>query len=188
MYDIDKIRDDLKNNLSEFRYEHSIMVADDAKALARHYHLDEDKAYIAGLVHDIAKEFSWDENKECINKYSLSKELLDSKFENIVHADIGACVAYELYGLDGDVCEAIRYHTIGNKAMTLFDKIIFISDKIGRKKINREIEIVKELAYQNIDEALEYFLISQRDYLASRGKEMHHDTLELLKSISSNIN
>lgn len=53
MYNIEKIKNDIKNNLSEFRYEHSLLVATCALSLARHYNLDEDKAYVAGLIHDI---------------------------------------------------------------------------------------------------------------------------------------
>lgn len=53
MYNIDKIKDDVRKNLSKFRYEHSIMVANEAKKLATKYNYDENKAYIAGLLHDM---------------------------------------------------------------------------------------------------------------------------------------
>ena len=62
MTNICEIKNYLKSTLSDFRYEHSLMVANEAKKLAMHYNLDLDKAYIAGLVHDIAKEFSDEEN------------------------------------------------------------------------------------------------------------------------------
>ena len=58
MYNISKIKTDLKNNLSEYSYEHCIMVANEAKKLAIHYNVDPEKAYLAVLVHDIAKEYS----------------------------------------------------------------------------------------------------------------------------------
>lgn len=73
MYNTEKIKKDLKNNMSQSRYDHSLLVAQEAKLLARHYHIDEEKAYVAGLVHDIAKEFSEDDNKRWIEKYHLSK-------------------------------------------------------------------------------------------------------------------
>ena len=76
MYSIEKIKTDLKDRVSEYRYEHSLMVADEAKKLAKKYNLDEDKAYVAGLVHDIAKEFTHEENTLLVNKYNLSKDLL----------------------------------------------------------------------------------------------------------------
>ena len=64
MYDVEQIKKDMKNNLSEFRYKHSIRVADTARKLAQHYKIDEEKVYIAGIVHDIAKEFSREERSE----------------------------------------------------------------------------------------------------------------------------
>ena len=64
MYTIEQIKKDLKKYLSEIRYEHSILVAEEAKKLAKYYNENEEKAYIAGLVHDIAKEFSDEENEK----------------------------------------------------------------------------------------------------------------------------
>ena len=132
MYNIEKIKEDLKKNLSEFRYEHSILVANEAQKLACHYNQDERKAYIAGLVHDIAKEFSDEENIEWIRKYNLSNELLLAEFKKIIHADIGAVVVKEWYGLDEEICNAVRYHTIGHVPMNWLDKIVFVADKIAR--------------------------------------------------------
>ena len=50
MYNIDKIKDDVRKSLSKFRYEHSIMVANEAKKLATKYNYDENKAYIATSI------------------------------------------------------------------------------------------------------------------------------------------
>ena len=75
MYDIEKIKNDLKNNLSQFRFEHSLLVADEAKKLALHYNYDSEKAYVAGLVHDIAKEFDDFENDKWIKKYNLTGDI-----------------------------------------------------------------------------------------------------------------
>lgn len=184
MYDIDNIKKDLKNNLSEFRYNHSIMVAEEARNLARHYNINEDKAYVAGLVHDVSKEFSPEDNERIISTFKLSSDLLDCKYKKIIHADIGACVCKEKYGLDSDICEAVKYHTIGNVSMSLFDKIIFIADKIGRKDVNDEIIQLKKLAYQDINKAMLFFIKNERQYLNSMGKEIHHNTIELLNVLS----
>lgn len=183
MYDIDKIKKDLKDNLSEFRYEHSIMVADEAKKLAEHYNLNVEKAYVTGLVHDIAKEFSDEENKKWIDKYQLPKELLLPEFRNTIHADIGAVVVKEWYGLDEEICNAIKYHTIGDISMTEFDKIIFMADKIARKVANPFIEKIRKLTYENLDEALKQFLVGQKEKIESSGGTFHPNTVELLRSL-----
>ena len=45
----------LKTNLSDERYEHSLGVSECAKELAKRFNLDEQKAELAGLIHDCAK-------------------------------------------------------------------------------------------------------------------------------------
>ena len=180
---IDQINEDLKNSLSPKRYNHSIMVAKEAKSLAKHYHINEDKAYLAGLIHDVAKELTEEENIYWIEKGKLSKDLENKENLNIKHADIGAIIAKEKYNLDDDICNAIKYHTIGNKSMDLLAKIVYIADKIGREKIPEALIPVKELAYQDIDKALLYCLEKQKIILKEKGIKMHDDTKELLKEL-----
>ena len=50
-----EIKEWLKENLNEERYLHSLGTADCAKDLAKRYGLDEEKAYLTGLIHDCAK-------------------------------------------------------------------------------------------------------------------------------------
>lgn len=188
MYDIDKIKKDLKNILSDYRYEHSILVADEAKKLANHYGIDENKAYLAGLVHDIAKEFSNEENIKWIEKGDLPKELLSDENIKIAHADIGAVFLKEKYIFDDDICSAVKYHTVGNVKMNLLAKIIFIADKFGRKKVDAFIEELKEKAYKNIDEAMLFFFIHQQEEFDKKGKKLHSDTLELMKYLKVELN
>lgn len=180
---IDQINEDLKNSLSPKRYNHSIMVAKEAKSLAKHYHINEDKAYLAGLIHDVAKELTEEENIYWVEKGKLSKNLENKENLNIKHDDIGAVIAKEKYNLDDDICNAIKYHTIGNKNMDLLAKIIYIADKIGREKIPEALKPVKELAYQNINKALLYCLEKQKIRLKEKGIKIHDDTEELLKEL-----
>lgn len=180
---IEEIQKEVKEKLSSYRYDHSLRVAEEAKKLATHYHVDEKKAYVAGLLHDIAKELTEEENKQWIETYHLPNELLKDENKNIRHADIGAAIAKEKYHLDDEICHAIQYHTIGNKKMDLLAKIIYIADKIGRKSIPDDLLPVKTLAYQNIDQALLYCLEKQEKKLQQKGFAMHPATKELLASL-----
>ena len=58
MYNANLIKEDLKKTMSEKRFQHSLLVAQEAKKLAKKYNYDEQEAYLAGLVHDVAKEFN----------------------------------------------------------------------------------------------------------------------------------
>ncbi len=184
--EIKKIKKEIKKNLSPFRYNHSIRVAKIAKKLAKHYKLDQNKAYLTGLLHDIAKELSEEENAYWIKKYNLPKKLLEEKYKNIKHADIGAIIAKEKYHSDNDIYNAIKYHTIGNKEMNMLAKIIYIADKIGRTKIPEELKPVKKLAYQDINKALLYCIEKQELKLQEKGIKLHQDTKELKDLLRNN--
>ena len=123
MFDVEKIKVDVKKAMSFKRYEHSLLVAEEAKKLAKTYQYDEDKAYITGLCHDIAKELTDEENKYFIQKYKI-----DDSIKKIIHADIGSIICKEKYGFTDEMCQAIKSHTIGNEDMTILDKIIFIAE------------------------------------------------------------
>lgn len=181
MYNIEKMRNDLKNNVSSFRYSHSIMVAEEAKKLAKYYNLDEEKAYVTGIIHDIAKDFSYEENDKWIKECNLSKDLYLEKYRDIIHADIGSVVVKKWYNLDDEICNAILYHTIGNINMTKFDKIIFLADKIARKNSNKFIEDLKKLAYKDLDKALIFYLNNQKILLSKKNLELHKNSLKLLE-------
>lgn len=181
MGNIETIKQELRNQLSSFRYQHSLMVASEAKKLAKHYNYDQDKAYLAGLVHDIAKEFTKEENEKWITIGNLPKKLLQEEFRNIVHADIGSIYLKEKYQLDQDLCKAVKYHTIGNIHMDLLAKIIFIADKIGRENLSKELLEIRNLSYQNLNLAIQKYLRYQKDKLEAKNIKMHEDSLHILK-------
>lgn len=183
MYDIEKIKEYLKNNLSEKRYNHSLLVAEEARLLAKNYNYDEDKAYIAGLVHDIAKELPYEENIKYIDKYNLPKELLKEENKKIIHADIGSVLVKELYNMDDDISNAILYHTLGNIKMNLLAKIVFIADKIGRDNTPTTNKY-KTLAYKDLDLAIKTYLEDGKEILAKRNIKQHPNTIELLNYLN----
>ena len=180
MYDIEVMKKDLMMVVSSFRYDHCVMVAEEARKLALHYNIDSQKAYVAGLLHDIAKDFSSEENAKWIRKYNLSEELLSSVFLNIVHADIGALVVKEWYNLEDDICDAIKYHTVGHVPMTMFDKIIFIADKVARKKLDASLDKIRSVAYSDLDKALILCLEKQLEILSNKGLEPSKSSIDLL--------
>ncbi len=64
MYDFEKYESIIKERLSEHRFIHSMNVAKRARELAKIYGLDEDKAYLTGILHDITKETDYAEQEK----------------------------------------------------------------------------------------------------------------------------
>ena len=52
---IDSYKKIIKSRMSDYRYKHSVNVAKEAVRLAKKYGADEEKAAIAGILHDITK-------------------------------------------------------------------------------------------------------------------------------------
>ncbi len=120
----------LKKNLCEERYEHSIGTAECAKSLALRYNLDDEKAYVAGLLHDCAKCFSHEKLISIIEEH-LDIEEIEKMNCKTLHAPVSAYVAQIEFGVnDEEILSSIRWHTIGKVGMSDFEKIVFLADKV----------------------------------------------------------
>ena len=94
---------------------------------------------------------------------------------DLIHPFLGAEVAKREYGAeDTDILEAIKWHTTGKKNMSVLEKIIFIADYIEPNRTPFEgLEKARELAYKNLDEAMEYILDSTIKYVKERNRLLH---------------
>ena len=178
MYNANLIKEDLKKTMSEKRFQHSLLVAQEAKKLAKKYNYDEQEAYLAGLVHDVAKEFNETQIKQYKDKYAIKNENTKT-----IHADIGSIVAKERYNFTNEMCQAIKKHTTGASEMTLLDKIILIADKIGRPNLTEEGLKLKKLAYENLDLALLKYLENLKDKLQKNNLDIDKSTLHLINTL-----
>ncbi len=139
-YSLEEIKENLKSCLSEERYLHSIGTMEMAMELAKSFNCDVDKAQIAGLLHDCAKCLS----KEELEKSKLEFEECEKLSAKTWHAPVGAYIAKHNYGVvDEEILSAIRWHTIGKRNMSDFEKIIFIADKIEHR--TREFEFREKI-------------------------------------------
>lgn len=173
-FDIDKIKQDLKNKLKDQRYYHSLRVAQYCRYLAKIYKVDENKAYLCGLLHDCAKgnEEYYLLNKKLSSDIIFDNEEIKNKF--LWHSLIGAVVSKKIYGVDDkEIFSAIRYHTTAKPNMTILGKILFISDKIEPKRNFNGVDHLRELVKTDIDRAIIEFLDSNFKYLEKNGQSIH---------------
>ena len=168
-----EIKEEIKNKLSTYRYQHSINVMEEAVKLARYYGVDEDKCKICALTHDMAKEFSEEENKRFIEKYELSEDILLKENKNLLHGYIAAIIVKEKYGFTDDMVKAVKYHSTGYVGMDMLAKIIYLADKIEKGKDYPGIEEEREYAYKNIDKAIVICLCNQIKRLVKDGKKVN---------------
>ena len=124
LYFISKIRSYIK----ESRFLHSLEVAHLASRIAKIHGLDYQKAYIAGVLHDIAKGIDKDESLRLMKEFY--PEYLDiGAFA--YHQFLGEMLAKRDFGVvDEEILAAIKFHTTGRSDMNWLEKLIYASDKI----------------------------------------------------------
>ena len=123
----------LKKYLSPQRLKHSLSVANLSYDIALQNGLDALKAYHAGLIHDIAKQFSKEESEERMNRFfpQYVKTVGDWGY----HQFLGAIVAKEAFGIDDEeILGAIRYHATGSGEMSPLAMVIYSADKIDPER------------------------------------------------------
>lgn len=145
-----KIQEWLKENLNEKRYIHTLGTANCAKELAKQFGLNQDKAYLAGLLHDCAKCFSNEKLLDIIHQH-LDVEECEMLNYKTLHAPVSAYIAETEFNItDKEIISAIRWHTLGKLNMTDFEKIIFIADKIEPNTRDKEYsDKIRELLFQD---------------------------------------
>lgn len=177
---IDKIKEDLKNTLSERRYIHSLGVMEMAVELAKIYNVDEKKAELAGLLHDNAKEMTPEELLKYVDDNNIKISEVERINTKILHGKVGADIAKKKYGVSKEIQEAIEYHTTTNPNMTTLDKIVFVADKIelNRKSATYDIEAERELAKKDLDGAVIFIINSNITSLIQKDKLINEESIQ----------
>ena len=168
----------LKKELDEKRYEHTIGVMYTAASLAMHYGVMMHQAILAGLLHDCAKAIPNDEKLELCKKYGIIVSDVERENPSLLHAKLGAYIAREKYGvMDDEVLHAIYVHTTGEPGMSTLDKILFVADYIEPKRDKApNLAIVRKLAFQDLDECMYKILGDTLAYLEENPKDIDNAT------------
>ena len=170
---IKDLKKDLKKEMDDSRFEHTLGVMYTCGALAMRYGCDLDKAMLAGLMHDCAKCMPNAKKLKMAEKHHLEITELERKNPFMLHAKLGAFLARKKYDIeDPEILDAIRWHTTGRPEMTLLDKIVYIADYIEPKRDKApHLPMIRQKAFVDLDEALVMIL---RDTLGYLGDSPEH--------------
>ena len=170
----------LKERLLEKRYIHSLNVADSARQLAQKYGADEEKAYFSGLVHDIMKNASEEEQLQIMEKGGIILSRTEKVNRKLWHAMAGeAYLRLEMGITDRDILNAVRYHTTGRAGMSLLEKVVYIADYISVERDYDDVDVMRELSMnKGLDEAALYALKFSFKSLSKKEKLIHTDSVE----------
>lgn len=169
----------LKKEIGIYRYEHSKRVSELAMKLAVKYDVDEEKARIAGLLHDCAKYGEL----ELLLKKASDFDIIDDKITEdnpeLIHGVLGSKIAKHEYGIDDiEILQAIKNHTTGSENMTKLDKIIYIADYAEPVRNFPGVENVRKLMYEDLNLALIKAMDQTLKHLIDIGAIISVDTLK----------
>lgn len=162
------------------RYLHIIRVAHLAYHMAIANDLDCEQAFLAGLLHDLARDFT----DADLMRFAPPECDLDRIHPLAVHGR-AARVLLETWGFkDRIILEAVEDHTTGPRSDNPISKVVYIADvsEPGRK-VNDNI---RALAFEDLEVALRHSVCSKVEYLQGRNICVHPRTLEVYRWISGN--
>jgi len=174
-----KLMERVRTELSEERYLHSIGVMETAADLALKNGVDAQKARVAALLHDCAKELSIEEMLAKAHNHKVAIDEVSMWEMVLIHGPLGAKIAeHEYFVEDREILDAIECHTTGKKDMTKLDKIIYISDYIEPYRDFEGVSELRRMAMEDLDVALKFALDFTITDLLNTGRLIHPRTLE----------
>lgn len=178
----DFFENEVKKYVDEKRFIHSKGVAQTAYLLAKKYGEDCKKAYFAGLVHDIAKNFDYEKQLKFSKNIKLSKD--EKEYKKMLHAPAGAGFLKENYGIkDKKVLNGVRFHTKGDPNMTLFDKIIYLADYVEPSRNYNGVKELRQAVFSDIEKGLLLSCDETLKMLVERKNKISPCLIELRNSI-----
>ena len=166
-------KDLVKGRLSEKRYQHTLNVKKMAVKLARRYGVNEEKAALAALLHDAAKEIPKEEMKAWMAQYPQYAEGGESRPIPVWHGVCAAILARTEWGVtDEAVLSAIACHTAGKPGMTKLDKIVYLADMTSKERDWPGVNKLRKLEMKDLDAAMLAALKQTNDFVLSQGKPL----------------
>ncbi|WP_297518117.1 bis(5'-nucleosyl)-tetraphosphatase (symmetrical) YqeK [uncultured Clostridium sp.] len=169
----------LKKNLSEKRYRHTLGVCETAMSLAKKYGVDVEKAKIAALGHDLAKELVVERQKEILRKHNFEIGEIEEASPQILHGFVGSILLKKLFKVeDKEILSAIDFHSTGKREMSVLEKIIYIADYIEPNRVYDGVEELREITYKDLDSGVLKGLNNTIKIVVERDRVIHPLTFE----------
>jgi len=160
------IREKYLSNHKEHTLKHAENVATTAVWLAEIYNLDITKVYLASLLHDISAIMTPGEMYALAKARNMPIYAAEEKFHFLLHQRISRIIANEIFGIaDPLILDAIECHTTLKKNANLYDKIVFIADKLSwdQHGLPPYYDLVKSKVTESLNDACYAFIAYQFD-------------------------
>ena len=177
----------IKSMMSENRYNHCVNVSKEAVKLAKRYGGDEEKAAVAGILHDITKEMPKEEQLQIMLDSGIILDDIQKNAPKLWHGISGSVYIKKHFGIeDEDILNAICYHTTGRAGMSLLEKIIFVADFTSEERTYKGVATMRKKSRKSLEDAMLYGFKFTFSDLSSRELAIHPDELACYNQIVLN--
>ncbi len=168
----------IEKQLKPKRFQHVLRVEQTAIQLAQANQVDLEKASIAGLTHDYAKQRPDEDFIQAIHDYAMDPALLT--YGNAIwHGVVGAeFVKRELGVMDEDILNAVRHHTTGAVYMTKLEQIVYMADFIEPARDFPGVDRARELTTQDLGRGVAYQAQHTLAYLVAKNQPVYPKSIE----------
>ena len=186
---ISKMHKVVKSMVKPSRYEHSVSTAEMAEKMCSEYGEEPRLGYLAGLVHDICKDF--DSKKMLFLAKQDGNPITDIEMDkkSLLHGRAAAIFLETEYGItDEKVLEAVRNHVFGAPGMSNLGKILYAADKSEPTRPHITKERIESLFEKKLDEFVLSVLEEAIEYEHSMGHTLAPITEKFLLSLIKGVN
>lgn len=163
---IDLIKNKYLSHHKEDVLKHVEDVANIAVELAKAYNLNVAKTKLAALLHDISGIMTPQEMYDFAKMCGLEIDPAEEKHHALLHQRVSKIIAQEEFDInDSDILNAIECHTTLKKNASLYDKIIFIADKMSwdSKGVPSYNDLLKNASLESLNIACYSYIKYQFD-------------------------
>lgn len=154
-WDFDRYDKLARETLSEYRYYHSVCVAERAAELALRFGDSAAICRVAGILHDICKETPRELQLQLL---SGSDKISDKTFMSqpeIWHGYAAAeYIRRELNIKSRSILNAVRFHTTARAAMSLTEMIVYLSDLTSKDRDYPELEELRAITNESLRDGM----------------------------------
>ena len=182
----------VRRQMSPGRWAHSQEVAGWARTLADVHGADPVGAYQAGLLHDLAKEWSPRALGNYVNKKNVRvpgwNVIRQRKLFSVCHGYVSAhLVRTRGWVTDPAPLRAMERHTLGHPRMTVLDQVVFVADYSSSDRSYKEATVVRKMATKDLEGALRRVVAAKVQEVVHRGQFLHPVTVQLWNALAGGV-
>jgi nicotinate-nucleotide adenylyltransferase len=176
-----RIEKEARETLSMERFLHSRNTAILASDLCLRFGLDPVAGYLAGIAHDLCKQFDPQNMLKLVKSDGRKISALEKDRPNLLHGRAAAVLLTERFSIHNkDILEAVACHTSGSENMGPLAKVIYIADKT---EVSRNIDpALRKMLYDSDLDSILFAVVKKTiSKLQSKKLDLSEDTLKLLE-------